>query len=79
MNKQNLIYIGIAVLALVLIVGAVVTLNAGSSGNQPATGQVTYKSNTPQECRPPAGQDVQSWKEHLGHHDNTKYCLEYYK
>ena len=33
----------------------------------------------PQECRLPEGKDLQGWKEHLGHHENTKYCLDYYK
>lgn len=35
--------------------------------------------NIPEECKVPAGQNTQSWKEHLGHHENTKYCLKYYK
>ncbi|MBS3099562.1 hypothetical protein J4462_05080 [Candidatus Pacearchaeota archaeon] len=32
----------------------------------------------PEECRVPAGQDVNSWKEHLGHHTETKECLKYF-
>ena len=36
-------------------------------------------NNIPEECRKPEGQDLQAWKEHLGHHQNTLYCLEYYK
>ena len=36
-------------------------------------------ADLPEECRLPEGQDVNSWKEHLGHHQNTFYCLDYYK
>ena len=32
----------------------------------------------PEKCRLPAGQDVTSWKEHLGHHEDTKECLKYF-
>ena len=37
------------------------------------------KGNIPNECQPPTGQDLASWKEHLGHHQETKYCLQYFK
>lgn len=35
-------------------------------------------SNIPEQCRLPAGQDINSWKEHLGHHAETKECLKYF-
>ena len=35
--------------------------------------------NIPEKCRPPAGQDAGSWKEHLGHHAETQDCLKYFK
>ncbi|MDO8460286.1 MAG: hypothetical protein Q7S74_04210 [Nanoarchaeota archaeon] len=35
--------------------------------------------NLPEKCRLPAGQDVNSWKEHLGHHAETQDCLKYFK
>ncbi len=35
--------------------------------------------NIPENCRPPAGQDLTSWKEHLGHHQETKECLKYFE
>lgn len=34
--------------------------------------------NIPENCRPPIGQDINSWKEHLGHHQETKECLKYF-
>lgn len=36
-------------------------------------------SDIPEKCRPPAGQDINSWKEHLGHHQETKECLRYFE
>lgn len=35
-------------------------------------------SNLPEKCRPPAGQDIAAWKEHLGHHTETQECLKYF-
>ena len=35
-------------------------------------------SSNPEKCRLPAGQDLNSWKEHLGHHQETKDCLKYF-
>lgn len=32
----------------------------------------------PEKCKVPAGQDAASWKEHLGHHAETKECLRYF-
>lgn len=32
----------------------------------------------PEKCRLPAGQDLASWKEHLGHHAETQDCLQYF-
>ncbi|MBS3163520.1 hypothetical protein J4427_02415 [Candidatus Woesearchaeota archaeon] len=36
-------------------------------------------TNLPEKCRPPEGEDIESWKEHLSHHADTKECLEYFK
>ena len=36
-------------------------------------------NDLPEKCRPPAGTDISSWKEHLGHHEDTKDCLKYFK
>lgn len=39
-----------------------------------------YRSEEiPEECRLPEYEDdLNSWKEHLSHHENTLYCLDYY-
>ena len=44
---------------------------------------VTPQSNSaygeiPEKCKLPAGQDVNAWKEHLGHHSETQECLKYF-
>ncbi len=38
----------------------------------------TEYADLPKKCRVPAGQDVNSWKEHLGHHAETRDCLKYF-
>lgn len=37
-----------------------------------------YK-NIPEKCRPPVGQDIESWKQHLSHHAETQDCLKYFE
>lgn len=39
-----------------------------------------YRSeNIPEECRLPEYEDdLDWWKQHLSHHQNTLYCLDYY-
>ena len=76
MDKKIIAYIMIGIIILLLILSSFGVLNFNSG--RVSTGNNDY-SNLPQECRPPAGQDIEAWKEHLGHHQNTLYCLEYYK
>jgi len=73
MNKKIILYVAIGIFLLLLILSSFGMINLNkikkdSSGN----------SNIPEECRKPEGQDLQSWKEHLSHHQNTLYCLDYY-
>ena len=48
------------------------------SGGAVADNVQSGSENIPENCRPPAGQDIASWKEHLGHHQETKECLKYF-
>jgi hypothetical protein len=35
--------------------------------------------NMPEECRlPEYEENLNKWKQHLSHHQNTLYCLDYY-
>ena len=45
--------------------------------NSNLAGGASY-NNIPEKCRPQEGQDIQAWKEHLGHHAETKDCLKYF-
>lgn len=39
--------------------------------------QVSY-SDIPNKCRPPKGESISSWKDHLSHHAETRRCLQYF-
>ena len=43
-----------------------------------ALGDSSDFGDIPEKCRVPAGQDANSWKEHLGHHADTQECLKYF-
>ena len=68
--------LGIGIFILILVISILVSF--GADINIKNAGSDNY-GNMPEECKAPAGQDINSWKEHLGHHENTKYCLDYYK
>ena len=73
MNKKVIIYIVIGLLVLLLILKnfGLINLNGETiSGDY---------GNLPEKCRLPQGQDIESWKEHLGHHAETQDCLRYFE
>ena len=74
-NKKIILYGIIGIILLLLILGSFGIIRFGRSSE----GSNVVNSNIPEECRKPEGQDLQSWKEHLSHHQNTLYCLDYYK
>mgnify|MGYP001610694182 FL=1 len=80
MNKKIILY---GVLFIILAILAFATFS--KSGINTATGNSINNagggdySGLPEKCRPPQGQDIQSWKEHLGHHEETRDCLNYFK
>ena len=84
MEGKTLAYVGIGFLVL-LLMGGLFSLGR-MNGNIIKESQTDNSdlnkyqpTDIPEECKPPAGQDLQSWKEHLGHHQNTLYCLDYFK
>ena len=79
MDKETIIIIVVIALVLlaVLFATGIVSFNIGNKTWNANAG--VSSGNMPEECKQPAGQDLTSWKEHLGHHENTKYCLDYYK
>lgn len=78
MDKETIIITAVIILVIiaVLYTTGIISINIGKTGNSVAAGSY---GNMPEECKAPAGQDINAWKEHLGHHENTKYCLDYYK
>ena len=64
------------ILLLALVALGVVKINFGGTNGNAVSGDY---GNIPENCRPPAGYDINSWKEHLGHHAETRSCLEYFK
>lgn len=90
MKNEKLFYIG-AVIITLLLVGTLIfgiTDLVGNSDKETNDIQNNinpelekYRSlDIPEECRLPGDkEEVESWIEHLGHHENTWYCLDYYK
>ena len=79
MDRKVLIYGGLIVIILVIVLISLGVINfSGKVSAAQVTGSNQY-SNLPEKCRPTAGQDIESWKEHLGHHAETKECLNYFK
>ncbi len=85
--KDNWYYIlgGIIVLIL-LIITIYPFFNKNVSNNSAVTENINpelqkYRLDSiPEACRLPLSQDdIQSWKEHLSHHKNTWYCLDYFE
>ena len=82
MDWKSFFFGGITVLVVLLVmvsfgfahVGRVNALN----GNAVSGNSQTSSGNIPEKCQVPAGQDVNSWKEHLGHHAETQECLKYF-
>jgi len=72
--------IAVIVILLLLLVGTFGMFILGSSdSNMGSVAQAGGASgDMPEKCRLPAGQDVDSWKEHLGHHSETQDCLKYF-
>ncbi len=66
----------IIILLLILVTFGIINLNLGKTTGDTATGEY---NTIPEKCRPPAGQDINSWKEHLSHHSETQDCLQYFK
>ena len=52
--------------------------SAKNNNNELVSARDDKYSNLSEKCRPPNGQDIDSWKEHLGHHAETRDCLKYF-
>ncbi len=83
MKNKSLSYVGIGILVLILIGSLFVGFGMrGNAVEEDNDADLSYyrSEEVPEDCRlPDYEDDVNSWKEHLGHHENTWYCLDYYK
>ncbi len=65
---------------VIILVTMLIFYSVGYKNTTSVSGTISEgNGNIPQECQPPAGQELSAWKEHLGHHQETKYCLQYFK
>ncbi len=85
MENKKLVYILIGFFALLLIGGLFFGLGriSGNTIKEETTNNLDlseYRSEEiPEKCRLPEYEDsIEEWKEHLSHHQNTLYCLDYY-
>ncbi len=82
MEIKSFLYGVFSTLLLVLIMASFGFAHLGAvnsvSGNLISDASSGDYANIPEKCRPPAGEDITSWKEHLGHHSETKDCLKYF-
>lgn len=86
MENKILVYIGIGLLVLTLIGSLSFGLGkiSGNTIKEKTTNNIDlseYRSEEiPEECKLPEYENsIEEWKEHLSHHQNTLYCLDYYK
>ena len=74
----------------IAVIGILLLLLAGTFGmfflksSPNNAGPVAVQSNSvsgdiPEKCILPSGEDIISWKDHLGHHAETRECLKYFK
>ena len=79
-NGKFILYIIVIAMILLLVLASlgIINLNFGKSIGNAASSLGNY-ANIPEKCRPTAGYNIESWKEHLGHHAETQECLKYFE
>jgi len=78
-SGKAIIAIIIFVLLLVSTFGMFLLKSSPNNTGSVAAQSDIVSGDILEKCKLPAGQDVNSWKEHLGHHEDTKECLKYFK
>ncbi len=82
MKNKILGYIGVGFFVLILLGSLFVGFGGMTGKTVEEEDDLSYyrSEEIPEDCRlPDYDNDVNKWKEHLGHHENTLYCLDYYK
>lgn len=78
MDWKSFFYGLLTMSVLLLAVSSLGFAHMGKSNANGISSDSSDSGNIPEKCRVPAGQDVGSWKEHLGHHAETRDCLQYF-
>ena len=80
MNWESFIYGAISITLLFLLIVSFGFAHIGSINGNAAAGAQSFGNyeNIPEKCKLQAGYDIDSWKEHLGHHTETQECLKYF-
>jgi len=78
MEIKSFFYGVFSVSLLFLVVASFGFVHIGVIQEQLSISGNAVNGNIPEKCQLPAGQDLASWKEHLGHHAETKDCLKYF-
>ncbi|MBS3092658.1 hypothetical protein J4466_04530 [Candidatus Pacearchaeota archaeon] len=76
-NGKMLIYIVIIAVIVLLLLVSFGIIKIGNAKIVNVANSVS-NSNIPEKCRIQQGYTEQSWKEHLGHHAETRDCLQYF-
>ena len=82
MANKILAYVGVGFFVLILLGSLFVGFGKMSGKTVEENDDLSYyrSEEIPEECRLPNYEnELDGWKEHLGHHENTWYCLDYYK
>jgi len=77
-NGKFIAYAGVVLMLILLLFGSFGSLFADKINHSSDSSIASSDGSIPQACRLPTGQEVGAWKEHLGHHAETKYCLKYF-
>ena len=79
-NGKAVVYSILILLVLLLlsISLGIINLNSDKSAQSVTSSRSETNQNMPEKCKVPTGQDIKSWKEHLGHHSETQDCLKYF-
>lgn len=77
-NGKAIVYSALLLIVLLLLSVSlgIINLKSDKFAGSP-TGEANSK-DMPEKCKLPSGQEVNSWKEHLSHHAETKECLKYF-
>ena len=78
-SGKKIAVMGILLLLLAGAFGMFLLKSSQNNTESVATQSDSVSGDIPEKCRLPAGQDVNSWKEHLSHHSDLKECLKYFK